>query len=70
MTAGIFLLGLGLYAYARYSQRISVEEEVHLEKTTTSEQLRLSKQYDIGFFDGESEQYAEGYSRLRQVSGA
>jgi hypothetical protein len=38
-------------------------------KGTSSDKLFHSKAQDIAFFDGESEDYAEAQSRLRQYGG-
>jgi len=55
-----------LYAYARTG---ALGHRPPLDKTenvTSSEKLRLSKMHDAAFFDGESEDYAEHMSRIRQ----
>ena len=55
-----------LYYYARTG---GLGYRPPLEKTenvSSSEKLRLSKMHDAAFFDGESEDYAEHMSRIRQ----
>lgn len=59
-----------LYALARvggFYRRPTIEETTHVD---SSEKLFMSKAYDAAFFDGESEQYAEALSRMRQYGGA
>ena len=62
LFAGVVLL----YIYARtgaLSYRPPLDKT---ENVTSSEKLRLSKMHDAAFFDGESEDYAEHMSRIRQ----
>ena len=70
LVAVVVTIGLGLFAYSRLSGRLTYGNKDHVEKTTISDKLRYSKQHDIGFFDGEEEQYSEAQSRLRQDGGA
>ncbi|MHA2603141.1 MAG: hypothetical protein AM324_013550 [Candidatus Thorarchaeota archaeon SMTZ1-83] len=70
LIALVFAIGLGLFAYSRLSGRLTYGNKEHDERATISDKLRYSKQHDIGFFDGEEEQYSEAQSRLRQVGGA
>ncbi len=59
-----------LYGMARFgilSRQRPLDEQVPV---TSSEKLFDSKAYDAAFFDGESEQYAEALSRMRQYGGA
>ena len=60
-----------LYGMARSgilsSRKRPLDEKVPI---TSSEKLFDSKAYDAAFFDGESEQYAEALSRMRQYGGA
>lgn len=70
LVAAVVIIGLSLFAYSRLSGRLTCGNKDHNKKTTISDKLRYSKQHDIGFFDGEEEQYSEAQSRLRQVGGA
>ncbi len=56
--------------YFRFSGRIRTEPMKRTRKGTSSEKLFHSKASDVAFFDGESEDYAEAQSRLRQYGGA
>ena len=66
VTFVVFGGGILLYIYARsggFSQRPPLDNP---SKVTSSQKLRMSKMYDMAFFDGESEDYAEHMSRTRQ----
>jgi len=68
--AAIFWGAIILYGLARFG---FIKRERPIDETsnvTTSEKLFNSKVYDAAFFDGESEQYAEALSRMRQYGGA
>lgn len=59
-----------LYVYARTG---GLGSRPHIDKpedVSSSDKLRMSKTTDAAFFDGESEDYAEHMSRLRQYGGA
>jgi hypothetical protein len=62
LIAGVILL----YVYARTSGLGYRPPLDKTENVTSSEKLRLSKMHDAAFFDGESEDYAEHMSRIRQ----
>ncbi|MFW9927205.1 MAG: hypothetical protein ACFFDM_10615 [Candidatus Thorarchaeota archaeon] len=66
----LFGLLMGVYLYFRFSGRIRTEPMETTRKETSSEKLFHSKAHDVAFFDGESEDYAEAQSRLRQYGGA
>ncbi len=66
----LFGLCIGIYLYFRLSGRIRTEPTETIRKGTSSEKLFHSKAHDVAFFDGESEDYAEAQSRLRQYGGA
>ena len=70
LIAAVVIIGLSLFAYSRKSWGLTYRSGDEDKKTTISDKLRYSKQHDIGFFDGEEEQYSETQSRLRQVGGA
>ncbi|MHA2379265.1 MAG: hypothetical protein ACXADO_06295 [Candidatus Thorarchaeota archaeon] len=70
LVALVIILGLGLFTYSRLSGRLRYGNKDHEKKATISEKIRYSKQYDIGFFDGEEEHYSEVQRRLRQYGGA
>lgn len=55
-----------LYIYARTGGLGTRPPLDNPEKVTNSDKLRMSKAYDAAFFDGESEDYAEHYSKTRQ----
>ena len=70
LTIALFGGLILLYIYARIGglgSRPTVEDP---EKVSSSDKLRMSKTSDAAFFDGESEEYAETMSRLRQYGGA
>jgi hypothetical protein len=70
LVAAVFFAVVSLYVLARFSgsySRSPVDETI---SKTKAETLFDSKAYDAAFFDGESEDYAEVMSRLRQYSGA
>ncbi len=69
-VAVLVIVGLSLFGYSRLSGRLRYGNKDRAGKATISDKLRYSKQHDIGFFDGEEEQYSEAQSRLRQVGGA
>ncbi|MFW9869248.1 MAG: hypothetical protein ACFFEL_06450 [Candidatus Thorarchaeota archaeon] len=66
----IFGICIGIYLYFRLSGRIQTEPAKITRKETSSEKLFHSKAEDVAFFDGESEDYAEAQSRIRQYGGA
>ncbi|MHA1944256.1 MAG: hypothetical protein ACW96M_07660 [Candidatus Thorarchaeota archaeon] len=68
---GIVLFGLciAIYGYFRLSGRLHTDPMDRDKKGTSSDKLFHSKAQDIAFFDGESEDYAEAQSRLRQYGG-
>jgi len=70
IIAVVVIIGLGLFAYSRRSGGLTYGDSDQDKRATISDKLRYSKQHDIGFFDGEEEQYSETQSRLRQVGGA
>jgi len=55
-----------LYIYARTGGLGTRPPLDNPEKVTSSDKLRISKMHDAAFFDGESEDYAEHYSKTRQ----
>ena len=65
----LFGLCIGIYVYFRLSGRLQTEPIDSGRKGTSSDKLFHSKAQDIAFFDGESEDYAEAQSRLRQYGG-
>ncbi|TFG96805.1 hypothetical protein E4H12_10205 [Candidatus Thorarchaeota archaeon] len=69
VTMVVFGGGILLYAYARFGGSYG-RFHGNSERMTSSEKLRMSKTHDAAFFDGESEDYAEHMSRLRQYGGA
>jgi hypothetical protein len=69
VTLLLFGGGIFLYAYARYGGFYGRFHSSGDENMTSSEKLRMSKTHDAAFFDGESEDYAEHMSRLRQYGG-
>lgn len=70
VTMVVFGGGILLYAYARFGGSFGRFHSSTGERMTSSEKLRMSKMHDAAFFDGESEDYAEHMSRLRQYGGA
>ena len=66
----IFWGAIILYAFARWGSFFSRSPRDGMAKPTNAEKLYASKVYDASFFDGESEDYAEAMSRLRQYGGA
>ncbi|MHA2045776.1 MAG: hypothetical protein ACW99G_13350 [Candidatus Thorarchaeota archaeon] len=66
----IFTFFIGIYVYSRVSGRVSSSEIRNDRKDTNTAKLFNSKVQDVAFFDGESEDYAEAVSRLRQFGGA
>ncbi len=66
----IFTFFIGIYVYSRVSGRVSSSDIQTDRKDTNATRLFNSKVRDIAFFDGESEDYAEAVSRLRQFGGA
>lgn len=69
VTLVVFGGGIFLYAYARYGGFFGRFHRGFGEKMTSSDKLRMSKTHDAAFFDGESEDYADHMSRLRQYGG-
>ncbi|TFH00308.1 MAG: hypothetical protein E4H14_19775 [Candidatus Thorarchaeota archaeon] len=70
VTVALFGGGILLYAYARWGGFYGRFHGNVGERMTSSDKLRMSKMHDAAFFDGESEDYAEHMSRLRQYGGA
>ena len=61
----------GLIALYLGADRVGLRSQTHIDRpsdVSNSDKLRMSKA--DGFFDGESEDYAEHMSRLRQYGGA
>lgn len=71
VVVGVLLFGLciGIYVYFRLTGRLHTEPLGGDLKGTSSDKLYHSKVKDVAFFDGESEDYAEAQSRLRQYGG-
>ena len=69
-VAVLVIVGISLFGYSRLSGRLKYGNKRRAGRAIVSDKLRYSKQHDIGFFDGEEEQYSEAQSRLRQVGGA
>lgn len=59
-----------LYILARFQGFYRHRTTENISDVSSSEKLFNSKVYDAAFFDGESEQYAESLSRMRQYGGA
>ena len=66
LTMAIFGGVVLLYIYARTGALGGRPPLDNPEKVTNADKLRMSKMHDAAFFDGESEDYAEHYSRTRQ----
>ena len=66
----IFTFFIGIYVYSRISGRLQSSHIERDRKDTNAAKLFNSKVQDMAFFDGESEDYAEAKSRLRQFGGA
>ncbi len=65
-----FFGGVLLYIFARTGALNRQPMTDTPSNVTSSEKLYISKTNDAAFFDGESEEYAETMSRLRQYGGA
>ena len=72
MWVGLFIFwgAIIIYAFSRWGSIFSRSPRDATAKLTNAEKLYASKVYDTSFFDGESEDYAEAMSRLRQYGGA
>lgn len=69
IAVALFFVAVGLYAYVRFGGAFGRPHSDEPIKETSSAKLFHSKAYDAAFFDGESEDYAEAKSRLRQFGG-
>ncbi|MHA1963685.1 MAG: hypothetical protein ACW97G_03800 [Candidatus Thorarchaeota archaeon] len=70
LGASVFVICFAIYGYFRLSGRLHSEPTDKEPGETSSGKLFRSKVHDAAFFDGESEDYAEVYSRLRTYGGA
>jgi hypothetical protein len=66
LVALIFFISIGLYAYSRFRGSVSTESNLERDGFTEAGKIRHSKTDDITFFDGESIDWNDSFTRMRR----